>query len=95
MTLDANTTKPWLQYYPEWTAHSLEYGFTTLPGIYDDNLERNADKPATRFFGRSMTYAELDKEVRRAAARATSVSPSQTPRSVSYTHLTLPTICSV
>ena len=68
MTLDANTTKPWLQYYPEWTAHSLEYGFTTLPGIYDDNLARNADKPATRFFGRSMTYGELDKEVRRAAA---------------------------
>ena len=23
---NVNDVKPWLQYYPEWTAHSLEYG---------------------------------------------------------------------
>ena len=61
-------TKPWLKYYPEWTAHTLEYGETTLPRLYDENLVRNSDKPATRFFGRVQTYAELDREVRRAAA---------------------------
>ena len=63
-----NSTAPWLQYYPEWTAHSLEYGTKTLPEIYEDNLARNANKIATRFFGRTQTYAELDKEVRKVAA---------------------------
>ena len=65
---DPNTEKPWLEYYPEWTAHSLEYGGQTLPQLYDANLVKNADKPATRFFGRVQTYSELDREVRRAAA---------------------------
>ncbi|WP_115686388.1 long-chain-fatty-acid--CoA ligase [Corynebacterium senegalense] len=60
--------KPWLKYYPEWTAHSLEYGTTTLPRIYEENLAANAGKPATWFFGHTQTYAELDREVRCAAA---------------------------
>ncbi|WKK62090.1 long-chain-fatty-acid--CoA ligase [Corynebacterium sp. P3-F1] len=60
--------KPWLRYYPEWTDHSLDYPEKTLVEIYDDNLAANADKPATNFFGRTMTYRELDVEVRRAAA---------------------------
>ena len=46
---NVNEEKPWLQYYPEWTAHSLEYEDHTLRDLYP----------------------------------------------VSYTHLTLPTICSV
>ena len=29
-TSHVNEEKPWLQYYPEWTAHSLEYGNATL-----------------------------------------------------------------
>ncbi|MEH0147500.1 long-chain-fatty-acid--CoA ligase [Corynebacterium sp. Q4381] len=66
--VDPNETQPWLQYYPEWTDHTLEYSNKTLPEIYLDNLERNAHKPATRFFGRTHTFAELDREVRRAAA---------------------------
>ncbi|WP_342318927.1 long-chain-fatty-acid--CoA ligase [Corynebacterium mayonis] len=59
---------PWLKFYPEWTAHSLEYGTTTLGQIYEDNLAKNAHRPATWFFGRTQTYAELDREVRHAAA---------------------------
>ena len=65
---DPDAEKPWLEYYPEWTAHSLEYGGQTLPQLYDANLVKNADKPATRFFGRTQTFGELDREVRRAAA---------------------------
>ena len=60
--------KPWLTHYPEWTAHSLEYGTTTLPQMYEENLAANANEPATWFFGRTQTYAELDQEVRCAAA---------------------------
>ncbi|MCP1388023.1 long-chain-fatty-acid--CoA ligase [Corynebacterium sp. TA-R-1] len=65
---DPNETQPWLQYYSEWTKPPLTYGDATLPEMYQANLERNAQKPATKFFGKSQTYAELDREVRRAAA---------------------------
>lgn len=75
--MSAYETKEWLQHYPEWTPHSLEYGDTTLLDVYDNNLAINADKPATYFFGRSQTYGELDKEVRKTAAglRALGVRP--------------------
>ena len=63
-----NGDAPWLQYYPEWTAHSLEYGNRTLNDLYDDNLAANGNNTATRFFGRTQTFSELDREVRRAAA---------------------------
>ena len=64
---DNRGSKPWLKYYPEWTDHTLEYPEKTLVEIYDDNLAANASKTATHFFGRTMTYGELDVEVRRAA----------------------------
>ncbi|MCT1452256.1 long-chain-fatty-acid--CoA ligase [Corynebacterium sp. p3-SID1145] len=60
--------KPWLSYYPEWTDHTLDYPEKTLVEIYDDNLAANSEKTATHFFGRTLTYGELDAEVRRAAA---------------------------
>ena len=59
---NVNDEKPWLQYYPEWTAHSLEYGETTLGELYLDNLSRNVSRIATRFFGRTQTFGELDRE---------------------------------
>ena len=67
-TANVNEEKPWLRYYPEWTAHSLEYGGKTLGELYDDNLAANSNNVATRFFGRTQTFSELDREVRRAAA---------------------------
>ncbi|MBC3179588.1 long-chain-fatty-acid--CoA ligase [Corynebacterium lujinxingii] len=67
-TANVNEEKPWLRYYPEWTAHSLEYGGKTLGELYDDNLAANGNNVATRFFGRTQTFSELDREVRRAAA---------------------------
>ena len=75
--MSAFESKAWLQHYPEWTPHSLEYGDTTLLDVYDNNLALNPDKPATYFFGRTQSYAELDKQVRRAAAglRAFGVRP--------------------
>ncbi|AKE38236.1 Acyl-CoA synthetase (AMP-forming)/AMP-acid ligase II [Corynebacterium camporealensis] len=75
--MSAFESKAWLQYYPEWTPHQLDYGETTLLDIYDNNLAINADKPATYFFGRTQTFADLDRQVRRAAAglRAFGVRP--------------------
>ena len=63
----SSAEKPWLRFYPEWTDHTLNYGDDTLADLYDRNLAANGRKPATRFFGRSMTYTQLDEQVRRAA----------------------------
>ena len=66
--MSAYESKAWLQYYPEWTPHSLDYGNTTLLDLFDNNLKVNGDKSATYFFGRSQNYSELDRQVRAAAA---------------------------
>lgn len=75
--MSASESRAWLKKYAEWTPHSLSYGDTTLLDIYDNNLAINADKPAVTFFGKTMNYAELDRQVRRAAAglRAFGVRP--------------------
>lgn len=66
-TAGDRAAKPWLQYYPEWTDHFLDYPEKTLVEIYRDNLAAHSTNTATSFFGRTMTYGELDVEVRRAA----------------------------
>lgn len=67
--MSATENKTWLQHYPEWTPHSLDYGDTTLLDVYDNNLAINGHKSALSFFGRSQSYADLDRQVRRAAMR--------------------------
>ncbi|APT91815.1 long-chain fatty acid--CoA ligase [Corynebacterium phocae] len=66
--MGAYETKAWLNNYGTQTPHSIDYGNTTLVDIYQDNLAANADRTATYFFGRTQTYAELDAQVRAAAA---------------------------
>src|SRR5690625_6260848 len=66
--MSASETKAWTKLYAPWTDHELEYGDDTLASIYDRNLELNADKPASYFFGRGQSYKELDQQVRAAAA---------------------------
>ncbi|AWB83274.1 long-chain-fatty-acid--CoA ligase [Corynebacterium liangguodongii] len=59
---------PWLAHYTPWTNATLDYGDATLVSAYADNLAKHRDDPATCFFGRRLTYGELDAEVRRTAA---------------------------
>ncbi|MEJ6012866.1 long-chain-fatty-acid--CoA ligase [Corynebacterium sp. H127] len=75
--MSAFETKAWLDHYPEWTPHHLDYGDMTIIDAYDNNLKDHADDPALNFFGRRHTYAEMDRQVRRAAAglRAFGVRP--------------------
>ncbi|MDU0479054.1 long-chain-fatty-acid--CoA ligase [Staphylococcus chromogenes] len=75
--MSAADTKAWLQHYPEWVPHTLDYQGMTILDAYDNNLALNADRPALNFFGRVHTYAEMDAQVRRAAAglRAFGVRP--------------------
>ncbi|MEJ5997691.1 long-chain-fatty-acid--CoA ligase [Corynebacterium sp. H130] len=66
--MSALASEAWLKYFPDWVAHHLDYADTTILDCYDNNLAKNPDKTATNFFGRTQTYAELDRQVRRAAA---------------------------
>ena len=66
--VSASTSRAWLEHYSDWTPHTLDYGDKTIVDYYRDNLRANANKSATYFFGRTQTYAELDAQVRAAAA---------------------------
>ncbi|MDO4909497.1 MAG: long-chain-fatty-acid--CoA ligase [Corynebacterium sp.] len=61
-------SKAWLQYLPPWTPAHLEYGDTTIVDIFNDAVTTSPEKKAITFFGKSITYAEFNKEVLRAAA---------------------------
>lgn len=60
--------RPWLQHYAAWTPHHLEYAPGTLVDQYQRTIQEYPQRTATYFFGRTRTYAELDQQVRRAAA---------------------------
>ncbi|GAB3073908.1 long-chain-fatty-acid--CoA ligase [Corynebacterium aquatimens] len=66
--MSAFEERAWLKHYAEWTPHEVELGDDTLVDIYKETLSKKAHKNATWFFGRTMTYAELDKMVNSAAA---------------------------
>ncbi|MDO4927541.1 MAG: long-chain-fatty-acid--CoA ligase [Corynebacterium sp.] len=59
---------PWLSHYAEWTPQTLDYGQRTLVDNYLETVAQHPRRVATYFFGRTRTYAELDAQVRRAAA---------------------------
>lgn len=66
--MSAFESQAWLQHYTPSTPHTLDYGNVTLLDVYDNNLAINRNKPATWFFGRGMSYGELDEQVRGIAA---------------------------
>ena len=66
--VSASTSRAWLEHYSDWTPHTLDYGDKTIVDYYRNNLRINANKSATYFFGKTQTYAELDAQVRAAAA---------------------------
>lgn len=66
--MSAFEERSWLKHYAEWTPHTLDYGDTTLLSMYDDNLAAKRDKPATWFFGKVLSFGEIDEDVRSAAA---------------------------
>ena len=66
--MSASTSRAWLEHYSDWTPHTLDYGDKTIVDYYRNNLRVNGNKSATYFFGKTQTYAELDTQVRAAAA---------------------------
>ena len=66
--MGATDDKAWLQYYPDWTGHQLDYEGMTLSTIYRDNLAKFGNRPGISFFGAEQSWKDVDQEVRRAAA---------------------------
>ncbi len=72
MTEDAGDTpettdRPWTVHYTPGTTQNLDYGTTTLCDQFDHAVRAFHDRPATEFFGRLTSYADLGSRVRRAA----------------------------
>ena len=61
------TPYPWLRSYPANADWFQRFTPTPLPALLDNAAARCGARPATYFFGRSMTYAALARAVDRAA----------------------------
>ncbi|WP_018023196.1 long-chain-fatty-acid--CoA ligase [Corynebacterium ulceribovis] len=66
--MGAYENRAWLELYPEWTPHSLNYDDTTLADLFDGAVTRYSHRPAVYFMGAQLSYAQLDERVRRFAA---------------------------
>ena len=60
--------KAWLKHYAPWTPHEVELGEDTLVDVYERNLAKHSNRTATWFFEKTMTYADLNEQVLKAAA---------------------------
>ena len=52
---------PWLRYYDEGVPHHIEYPHIPLYELLDRSAERFPERPATRFFGKQMTFSSLKR----------------------------------
>ena len=66
--MSAFEERAWLSSYAEWTPPEVELGDDTILDIYDETLAKKSHKNALYFFGKTTTYAELDRQVRSCAA---------------------------
>jgi long-chain acyl-CoA synthetase len=65
-TLDA-PVKSWVQYYEPGVSEHLTYPDLTLGGVLEETARKFPDHPALVFFGKKITYTELDAMVSRFA----------------------------
>ena len=61
--------KPWLAQYEPGVPASIDYPDVALPQLLADAVARHADRPALVYFGRTMTYRELDRAAAQFANR--------------------------
>jgi long-chain acyl-CoA synthetase len=66
-TTVASPAKPWVQYYEPGVPEHLTYPDLTLGGVLEETARKFPDHPALAFFGKKITYAELDGMVNRFA----------------------------
>ncbi len=63
-----SVTRPWLRHYDYWVPHHMSYPRRPLHEILDSAAVDVPDRPATAFFGATLTYAELKNLSDRLAA---------------------------
>lgn len=68
MTDHSSEARPWLAHYDAQVPVSIPYADTTLDGLLRATAARHGGRPALHFFGASMSYRALDREVDRFAA---------------------------
>jgi long-chain acyl-CoA synthetase len=61
-------THPWLAQYPSWVPATLVPSHRTLLEALDAQVRERPGAPAVRYFGRDLTWAELDREARALAS---------------------------
>ena len=62
------SSRPWLKHYDYWVPHHMSYPRRPLHEILDTAAVDVPDRPATSFFGATLTYAELKNRSDRLAA---------------------------
>jgi len=60
--------RPWYAHWPKGVPRTIEYPRIPLHELLRDAAKRHGDRTATRFFGASMTYRELDDAADRFAS---------------------------
>lgn len=66
---DPNTIpKPWLQHYDAHVPPTLAYSEQSLPEIFRENTQKNAERIAVKFLGKALTYAQIEKSANAFAA---------------------------
>jgi long-chain acyl-CoA synthetase len=62
------SSRPWLRHYDYWVPHHMAYPRRPLHEILDTAAVEVPDRPATAFFGATLTYADIKNESDRLAA---------------------------
>ena len=60
-TTVAAPARPWVQFYEPGVPDHLKYPDLTLGGILEETARKFPDHPALLFYGKKISYAELDR----------------------------------
>ncbi len=66
-------SRPWLAHYDDGVPRRLDYPSKSLPELFAESTERNAERVALRFMGRSVRYRELQRSATAIARRLRSL----------------------
>ncbi len=59
--------KPWLKFYPKGVPETLPIPEKTIPELFDEVIRKYGNRVALVFYGRKMTFKELEEQVNRFA----------------------------
>ncbi|MCI4371555.1 MAG: long-chain fatty acid--CoA ligase, partial [Thermoplasmata archaeon] len=60
--------RPWFSHWPDGVPHSLGYPDIPVHELLRRTAKQHGERPALTFYGKTMTYRELDAAVDRFAA---------------------------